>query len=101
MKNSNDTIENRTHDLPACSSVPQPTVPPCALALLIVLAVISDRYKNGRLWNESRGFIFGRTGIFVFRVTVPYTDVGVHVASCPVRAGDDRGQVVELATYSK
>jgi hypothetical protein len=28
MKNSNDTIGNRTSDLPACSAVPQPTVPP-------------------------------------------------------------------------
>ena len=25
MKNSNDTIGNQTHDLPACSAVPQPT----------------------------------------------------------------------------
>ena len=30
MKNSNDTIGNRTHDLPACSAVPQPTAPPRA-----------------------------------------------------------------------
>jgi hypothetical protein len=30
MKNSDDTIWNRTHDLPACSAVPQPTVPPRA-----------------------------------------------------------------------
>ena len=30
MKNSNDTIENRTRDLPACSAVPQPTAPPRA-----------------------------------------------------------------------
>jgi len=28
MKNSNDTIGNRTRDLPACSAVPRPTVPP-------------------------------------------------------------------------
>ena len=28
MNNSNDIIGNRTHDLPACSVVPQPTVPP-------------------------------------------------------------------------
>ena len=28
MKNSNDTIENQTWDLPACSAVPQPTVLP-------------------------------------------------------------------------
>jgi hypothetical protein len=25
IKNSNDTIENQTHDLPTCSAVPQPT----------------------------------------------------------------------------
>jgi hypothetical protein len=30
MKNSSDTIENRTRDLPACSAVPQPTSPPSA-----------------------------------------------------------------------
>ena len=28
MKNSNDTIGNRTRDSPACSAVPQPTAPP-------------------------------------------------------------------------
>ena len=28
MKNSNDTLGNRTRDLPACSAVPQPTAPP-------------------------------------------------------------------------
>ena len=28
MKNSNDTIGNRTHDLSACSAVPHPTAPP-------------------------------------------------------------------------
>jgi hypothetical protein len=30
MKNSSDTIGNRTCDLPACSAVPQPTAPPRA-----------------------------------------------------------------------
>jgi len=28
MKNSSDTIGNRTRDLPACSAVPQPAAPP-------------------------------------------------------------------------
>jgi hypothetical protein len=28
MKNSSDTIGNRTGDLPACSAVPKPTAPP-------------------------------------------------------------------------
>jgi hypothetical protein len=31
MKNSNDTIGNRTRDLPTCSAVPQPTAPPLVL----------------------------------------------------------------------
>ena len=30
MKNSNDTIGNRTRDLPACGAVPQRTAPPAA-----------------------------------------------------------------------
>jgi hypothetical protein len=30
MKNSNDTIGNRTRDVPACGTVPQPTAPPRA-----------------------------------------------------------------------
>jgi hypothetical protein len=30
MKNSNDTIGNRTRNLPACSAVPRPTAPLCA-----------------------------------------------------------------------
>jgi len=33
MKNSNDTIGNRTRDLPACSGVPQPSAPPRAPTL--------------------------------------------------------------------
>ena len=30
MKNSDDTIENRTRDFPACGALPQPTAPPRA-----------------------------------------------------------------------
>jgi hypothetical protein len=30
MKNSKDTIGNRTHEFPACGAVPQPTAPPRA-----------------------------------------------------------------------
>jgi len=36
MKNSNDTITNRTRDLPACSAVLQPTAPPRAPYVLVV-----------------------------------------------------------------
>ena len=37
MKNSDDTIGNRTRDLRACSAVPQPNVPPRIPHLLLVL----------------------------------------------------------------
>jgi len=29
IKYSDDTIQNRNHDLPACSAVPRPTAPQC------------------------------------------------------------------------
>jgi hypothetical protein len=40
MKKSNDTIGNRTRDLPACSAVPQPTEPPHAPLFSIVLQIL-------------------------------------------------------------
>ena len=43
MKNSNDTIGNRTRDLPACSAVPQPTAPPhipCFYYYIILLLLL-------------------------------------------------------------
>ena len=36
MKNSNDTIRNRTSDLPTCSAVPQPTALPRAPQVWLV-----------------------------------------------------------------
>ena len=41
MKNSNDTIGNRTRDLPTCSAVPQPTALPRALTVDTVATVIN------------------------------------------------------------
>jgi hypothetical protein len=35
MKNFNDTIGNRTRELPACSAVPEPTAPPRAPPVLV------------------------------------------------------------------
>jgi hypothetical protein len=37
MKYSNDTIGNRTRDLQACSTVPQPTVPPHVPVVVVVV----------------------------------------------------------------
>jgi hypothetical protein len=39
MKNSNDTVGNRTDDLPDCSAVPQPTAPPRAKFLFCVTII--------------------------------------------------------------
>jgi len=37
MKNSSDTILNRTRDLPVCSAVPQPTAPPRTYTTRIII----------------------------------------------------------------
>jgi hypothetical protein len=52
MKNSNDTIGNRTRGLPACSAVPQPTTPPRALpivrsGLYFIVLVMDSRSRWG------------------------------------------------------
>jgi hypothetical protein len=39
MKNSNDTIGNRIRDLPVCSTVPQPTAPPRAPVVFLILKI--------------------------------------------------------------
>jgi hypothetical protein len=40
MKNSNDTIGNRTRELPACSAVLQPNGPPAACSGFIILNLL-------------------------------------------------------------
>jgi hypothetical protein len=40
MKNSNDTIGNRTHDLPVAIAVPQQTAPPRATTTTIIIIII-------------------------------------------------------------
>jgi hypothetical protein len=42
MKNSNDTIGNRTRDLPACSAVPQPTAPQRSPFFKLLLCEVPD-----------------------------------------------------------
>jgi len=40
MKNSSDTIGNRTHDLPTCSAMPQPTASPRAPIIIVIIIII-------------------------------------------------------------
>jgi hypothetical protein len=46
VKNSSDTIGNRTRDVPACSAVPQPNVPPRASLSSLVAYKIKDKYHS-------------------------------------------------------
>jgi len=50
MKNSSNTIGNRTRDLPACSAVPQPSAPPRAPTVLDLIAINlhTEQYKTIR-----------------------------------------------------
>jgi hypothetical protein len=48
MKSSNDTIGNRTRNLPVCSTVPQPTAPPRAPPLHTVMTNKTDIFPSSR-----------------------------------------------------
>ena len=51
MKNSNDSVENRTRDFPACSAVPQPTAPP--RAPLLEINTVNTKHYEKELKNVS------------------------------------------------
>jgi hypothetical protein len=65
MKNSIDTMGNRSYILPACSVVPQPTVPPCApVNIMYLFQFQSKLYHNtklhgSKLCNIGAGHILG------------------------------------------
>jgi len=46
MKNSSDTIGNRTRCLPTCSAVPQPTAPPRAPNLNVMSITCQRRWTD-------------------------------------------------------
>jgi len=62
MKNFSDTIGNRTHNLPACSSVPQPTAPPhtptvtskTVLRMGVITTIVRGGDLNEVLWEGRR-----------------------------------------------
>jgi hypothetical protein len=59
-KNSNDTIGNRTHDLPACSPVPKPTAPPPTPLPLHYNSVITAQI------NKCTHFYYGCSNLFLY-----------------------------------
>ena len=58
MKNCNDTIGNRTRDLPTCSAVPQPTALPRARTEISYFYLNMPRIYIGNSWGK--GWCSGR-----------------------------------------
>ena len=58
LKNSNDTIGNRTSDLPACSAVPQPNSPPCKCSRTPFIRIIWDGKLPDTQKIRLTGFFF-------------------------------------------
>jgi len=56
MKNSNDTIGNRTSDLPTCSAVPQPT----AGGMIMTVGKSNYSDENPVVRKEGREMMVGK-----------------------------------------
>ena len=61
MKNSNDTIRNRTRDLLACSAVPQPTAPLRAPGIVVCIMYETNTHlaEIKLQYQEVRDFVRG------------------------------------------
>ena len=64
IKNSYDTIANRTHGLPTCSAVPQPTAPPRGPTICVTDSIVShfSLIKNSKCLRKQLRRIFGPSG---------------------------------------
>ena len=74
MKNSNDTIGNRTRDLPAFSAVPQPTAPPrapCVPVYVYNVYKLFSLYTTFSRFGGPRG-VGPRGPVNLFREIRPY-----------------------------
>ena len=54
MKNSNDTIGNRTRDLLTCSAVPQPTAPPRSPPPFVITPSLLEQKVMFRVCTRGR-----------------------------------------------
>jgi hypothetical protein len=64
MKNFNDSIGNRTHDLPACSAVPQPTASPHSTLCMFTLwnlRVVEEFLLPSSVAARSKAWVCGRS----------------------------------------
>ena len=54
MKNYNDTIGNRTLDLPTCSTVPQPTAPPRTPLYMYIYKIYKSIFTKPQVGSKIR-----------------------------------------------
>ena len=81
MKNSNDTIGNRTRDLLACSAVPQPTGPLCDPYCEVgTLFYVDDRQVPNACYPVQKPSV-QKQHRFIY--TVPHFILLVYVVSKP------------------
>ena len=90
MKNSKETIGNRTRDLPACNAVPQPTAPPRAPTFLcmdiyykfILHVSASFGHHRARAYpdkNITRRKDNYKQNYFMFETVLPSSNFCVHI----------------------
>ena len=69
INNFSDTIGNRTHGLPACRAVPEPTEPPLVEARKIAEIL----YEHSRTPMEYILNLFIFKGAYIFQKVLPIT----------------------------
>ena len=81
MKSSNDTIGNQTHNLPACSAMPQPTAPMCAPVWYIYIPQfdkIPGNQINSRDRQNKRNFSYLWLFYIEAQLTYQYLTYTIH-----------------------
>jgi hypothetical protein len=89
MKNSNDTIGNRTRDLPGCSAVSQKTAPPRVLSdvAVIFFSSVVELTANGQFFNcvtiaFSERYTFGSAStLYITKTTFLMSRELFHISS--------------------
>jgi hypothetical protein len=91
MKNSNDTIGNRTRKFRTCSAVPQPTAPPaaCPTFMIIYRRIIQERLNNEGNLLKVYGCHCWASAILVYLKADSHIACRAHAVPLPCRA--DKG----------
>jgi hypothetical protein len=70
MKISNDTIGNRSRDLPVCSAVPQPTAPPRAPVCSVFVLKYKPFHQNSDRHSPLPHLCYGLIATLIGRACI-------------------------------